>query len=178
MEESRFNRTSISFLVIGLIVGFIIGYVAINDDHEDYDDHENDVFVENTSSLIDSALDADSSVTQEVTTPTIEVRDILVSVSDQDAGNAVFVSEVNTPTEVWVAVREDRNGELWSILGARKVQAGIHQNIRVPLLRETEPGTLYHVVVYEEDGNGIFDHKADTLISKEGQFYTADFMTN
>jgi hypothetical protein len=172
MEESRFNRTSISFLVLGLILGFIIGYVST--DVEEPEHEEDTSSIEESAALVESTDTKQSNV---VPVQTVEVKDILVKTVSQAAGNRVVVPTVNTPAVSWIAVREDRNGELWSILGARRVQPGLHQNVSVPLLRNTIPDTLYHVVVYEEDGDGLFDHKADTLVTKDGIFYTSDFTT-
>lgn len=87
----------------------------------------------------------------------------LVLVSDQVAGEVVLVNEVEvTAPGVWVAVAETRNGEVANVLGAARVP-GPSKHISVSLLRQTLPGQTYAIVLYRDDGDGVFDLYADSV---------------
>jgi hypothetical protein len=86
-----------------------------------------------------------------------------VTVEDQPAGDSVRVAEAKLSRVSWVAVRDDMR-----IYGAAKVTppvgGGTMQDITVPLLRNTEAGKMYKVVVYADDGDNAFDFKKDALV--------------
>ena len=87
----------------------------------------------------------------------------LLSVHNQAAGNHVNVDLVNIPTPgVWVVITEIRGGDLGNILGAARV-LGPETNLSVDLQRETIPGQTYAVVLYREDGDGVFNYQADSV---------------
>jgi hypothetical protein len=96
--------------------------------------------------------------------PSVSSEGEAVSVSDQAAGASVRVASVTTSRVSWVAVRDDMR-----IYGAAKVtpssSSGAVENIEVPLLRGIEAGNAYKVVVYADDGDGVFDFKKDSLVS-------------
>jgi len=87
-----------------------------------------------------------------------------VSVDDQPAGDSVRVVEAKLSRVSWVAVSDDMR-----IYGAARVTppqgGGTVNDITVPLLRNTESGKTYSVVVYADDGDGAFDFKKDALVS-------------
>jgi len=85
----------------------------------------------------------------------------LLEVSDQSAGEMVKVSSVSLSADSWVAVHEERNGGLGNILGALWLPAGTHSNQEVELLRATESGTKYFVVIRSDNGDKEFDHEID-----------------
>lgn len=87
-----------------------------------------------------------------------------VIVRDQKAGAAVLVDSIEATDVSWVAVRENNYDVMGRILGARKVAPGMHENVTVELLRPTAPNVMYAVVLYRDDGDGIFDHKLDELL--------------
>lgn len=93
-----------------------------------------------------------------VLAPTTEARGESVSVSDQPAGETVLVDAISITSPSWVVVRE----EGW-ILGARRVDES-GSEISVPLLRATEAGGSYEVVIYIDDGDRQFDHLKDMLV--------------
>src|SRR3989344_3886389 len=65
-----------------------------------------------------------------------------ISVSDQSAGTTVTISSMNLTRETWIAVRDEK-----SILGAGRFAPGAKSGT-VELLRGTEAGKSYSVVVY------------------------------
>lgn len=80
-----------------------------------------------------------------------------ISVANQVAGSEVIVESVTVPPPgVWVAVREVHGTSFGNVLGALRVGGPI-SNIRVPLLRSTEPGNMYAIELYRDDGTAIFD---------------------
>lgn len=87
-----------------------------------------------------------------------------IHADDQPAGDSVRVSEARLSRVSWVAVRDDLR-----IYGAARVNppagGGTVTDITVPLLRNTETGKTYSVVVYADDGDNIFDFKKDALVS-------------
>ena len=91
-----------------------------------------------------------------------------VSVSDQPAGDSVRISSVTLSKAGWVAVRDSLR-----IHGAAWLTAGTHENVSVPLLRNTTSGDKYSVVLYVDNGNKQFDMHADSLISGMSGTFTA-----
>ncbi|MDZ4227447.1 MAG: hypothetical protein U1D26_03130, partial [Patescibacteria group bacterium] len=67
-----------------------------------------------------------------------------VSVAAQPAGSSVAVASATLSQPGWVAVR-DASGRT---LGAAWFDAGTHTDISVPLLRATEAGQNYQVLLY------------------------------
>ncbi len=168
MEEA-FNKTTVSYFAAGLVIGFIVGFLVTGDEGKEakyFEDEKTPQAISDDTVLIPNQENRTLS------------KDIVLRAEDQKAGVAVTVAEVNVPSVSWIAIREDKNGELSWILGARKLASGVHKDVYVPLQRSTTAGMLYHVVVYEDDGDNIFDYKADNLVSLEnGKFLTEDFRT-
>ena len=95
-----------------------------------------------------------------------------VTVGNQPAGSFVSVSSVTIAQTGWVAVR-DASGH---VLGAARVDAGTHTAVQVPLLRNTETGGSYQVLLYADDGDKVFDLHKDTLVmNADGSVAGASF---
>jgi hypothetical protein len=92
------------------------------------------------------------------------------TVADQPAGMFVELGDnVKYPTkEGWIAVHEDVNEEIGSVLGAARYDTvvGLMPD-QIELLRNTEAGKKYHVVYYIESGDRKFDRHEDTPITAE-----------
>lgn len=84
-----------------------------------------------------------------------------VQVSDQAAGAEVRVAKVTLAQTGWLAVR-DAGGR---ILGAAWFPAGTQTGVTIPLLRATEAGGSYQVLVYVDDGDKQFDLHQDALVT-------------
>lgn len=95
-----------------------------------------------------------------------------VHADDQPAGDSVRVVEARLSRVSWIAVRDDLR-----IYGAARVNppegGGTVNDITVPLLRNTEAGVTYKVVVYADDGDGAFDFKKDALVTGLDDTFTA-----
>ncbi len=106
----------------------------------------------------DSALQMTTNVQGSASGPMVGGGSIRVG--DQPAGSYVMVSSVKLDTMGWVAVR-DADGRT---LGAARFEAGMHEAVQVPLLRNTESGQKYQALIYEDDGDKKFDLHQDTLV--------------
>ncbi|MBI2109257.1 MAG: hypothetical protein HYT93_03725 [Parcubacteria group bacterium] len=79
-------------------------------------------------------------------------------VEDQRPGFSVIMSMVSLSESGWVAVHEETNeGTMGNILGARRFAEGKYFGSTVELLRATESGSAYYVVLHSDDGDSIFD---------------------
>jgi hypothetical protein len=99
-----------------------------------------------------------------------------ITSTDQSAGDKVYVPTLSVGQTSWVAVRENNNDVIGRILGAQRVDAGVHENILVDLLRPTDSQVMYAVVLYKDDGDGEFDPKIDELIIKNGEPILSQFI--
>lgn len=95
-------------------------------------------------------------------TPIIAGSDEALEVADQAPGMSVKVASANLVQTGWIAVR-DSNGRT---LGAGRFEAGAHQGVEVPLLRGTEAGQSYQVLIYVDDGDRVFDLHKDILVTR------------
>lgn len=108
------------------------------------------------------------------TKTSISVGGSAVTVKDQPAGSSVTVASATLPQLGWIAVR-DASGRT---LGAGRFSAGTVTNAEVPLLRATEAGQRYQVLLYVDDGDKEFDLHKDTLVTNsDGSVAGATFTT-
>ena len=188
MEENNSRKGQLKTIVL-LLIGFIVGFAmhaftsseetVVSDDLKDakeglidegvLTDENSDVSDETSSSEEDKEVieviqeDEDGSTVFNATPNNSSNGGYSFSVADQSAGGVVYVSQLVFTEESWIAVREDNNGELGNVLGAHRYSAGKH-NGSIELLRNTEPGKTYYVVIYVDDGDKKFDHKKDVLL--------------
>ncbi len=204
MEENNSKRGQLKAIVL-LLIGFIIGFAThaftvseesvIPDDQNNTSEEtvdtgsksdENDDKVSPTDGSTDDTVTNDKEEENEDNTaktsfdatPNNSSYDgYSFSVVDQSAGGVVYVSSLTFPKESWIAVREDNDGVMGNILGARRYPTGEHTGA-IELLRDTQAGQTYYVVIYIDDGDKDFDHKKETLlINSEGNATAAIFRT-
>ncbi len=106
---------------------------------------------------------------------TLPLEDVL-SVYDQQPGMSVVVSATLSQVS-WIVIHESRDGGLGNALGAGKFQPGKSTG-DVPLLRATAPSSIYHAVIYRDDGDGVFDLKRDLLLRGTAGLVESVFSTN
>lgn len=94
--------------------------------------------------------------------PIIQGSNETLTVEDQSAGEQVIVAHATLVRMGWIAVR-DSDGRT---LGAGRFEAGEHSSVYVPLLRATEKGQGYQVLIYVDDGDREFDLHEDILVMR------------
>lgn len=96
-----------------------------------------------------------------VTIPTSSASGETITVLDQPAGANVLVAEVNLTKPSWVAVRDTRGwypGAAWF--------SGSEKSVAIPLMRNTEAGQSYEVVIFVDNGDKKFELRGgDTLLT-------------
>jgi hypothetical protein len=153
-----FSVKIIVYVILGFIVGIVLGVI---------------VWAPTDVSEKDS-LNAGLTVVPDENNSGLD--DAVESI-DQTAAITVLVPYARIATSSWVAIRESNGELLGRILGARKIDAGVHEDVVVELLRATSPHTMYAVVLYTDNGDGVFDHRLDTLIERDGSPVSAAFIT-
>lgn len=159
----RQHQAIILSLIIGLIFGFVLGWVAapttgeaptITDTEEDVSLDDNDESVE------DELLGTADPGKQQLE---LGADENVIHVKDQEAGKTVFLSRVELTQPGWAAIREVGGGTFGNILGAKRFDAGVYQGT-VTLLRNTDAGEIYVVMLYADNGDKVFDHEVDPII--------------
>ncbi len=86
-----------------------------------------------------------------------------ITVENQRAGASVAVKKAEFSEARWIVVREiNEKGAAGNILGAGWFPGGMHENILVPLLKETTGGEQYKAELFSDsNGDKKFDHKTD-----------------
>lgn len=195
MEENTSKRGQLKAIVL-LLIGFIIGFAthaftiskesvisgdenSANEELIDVESGSDDAGDAGDASDGISAVGDDSKGSDEPAKTQLDAipnnssnGGCSFSVIDQSAGGVVYISQLVFVEESWIAIREDNNGDLGNILGARRYPAGTHTGA-VELLRNTESGQTYYAVVYIDDGDKIFNHKKDVLLTDEAGSATA-----
>ena len=101
-----------------------------------------------------------------------------IEVENQAAGQTVSVKSVSLGQTTWLAVRDNNNGVLGNILGAKRLEIGKHTDVKIELLRPTLAEKSYFVVLYADDGDLAFDYKKDKLMESEGKPFAVSFNAN
>lgn len=166
-NASANTLTSTTKLVIMFAVGLLIGglliwLVVANKDKALNDD----ALVEDDDTTIGTD-DENTPITP--STPSTNPEPVAVGGSnaieakDQPAGNMVEVNMITLSVTGWVAIHEDRDGGLGNILGAGRFEPGIYLG-EIALLRDTVAGGTYYAVLYQDNGDKVFDKATDAPI--------------
>lgn len=86
-----------------------------------------------------------------------------IYVDDQFPGSVVFLSSVTLPKGGFVVVHTDDNGKLGKIIGSKYFEAGTNTG-DINLSELSKEGKNYWVVLYEDDGDKIFNFAKDLPI--------------
>lgn len=87
-----------------------------------------------------------------------------VKTDDQPAGRAAMIKSVSLEATSWIAIRDYSDGKIGNVLGAVRREKGESTNVVIDLLRATEPGKQYAIVIFAENGDGTFSTKTDTPV--------------
>ncbi len=163
-------------LVIVLIIGFALGFGAswlwVNRPAQDADILDDGTVGETGQDDVTDITDGSGNTTTDDTVEgvggeitVIGSQEDEVLVKDQIAGESVFITRATLTQDGWVAVQEILpSGQLGNILGAKRFNAGVSQGM-VTLLRSTRAGNTYVVTLWYDNGDGVFDHTTDALVT-------------
>ena len=84
------------------------------------------------------------------------MRESFILVDAQAAGMSTLIRKVNIPQNGWGGVYEDNMGQPGNALGAARLDAGLHENVTVSLLRATATSASYHAVIHRDNGDRVF----------------------
>ncbi len=166
------NKTILSFIG-GFISGAIIiwGVTAYNNNRP----------VVDAEPMENAPTEMAATETIEITQENVEavVESAAITVHDQDHGGVATVAGATLEKNGWVVIHEEKNGLIANALGAVRKDAGAYTNITIPLLRETEVGSRYWVVLYSDNADRLFNLKNDfPLKDVQGNVITKSFIAN
>lgn len=158
--ENKERTIQITLLVVGLIVGFGLGFLVFDGD-DNPTNPDQDTEIENGESESNSETEGGSTINTS--------NNSSVTVSDQAAGSTVLIDTLSLEQDGWVAIYTDMDGQPGSIIGAQYYPAGEHQNIPVSLQLGTTAGNTYYAVLHADDGKIVetafgrheFNHTTD-----------------
>lgn len=90
-----------------------------------------------------------------------------VSVEDQKPGSLVTVQSFTLGTDGWVVIHDDVGSKPGHILGAHRFNVGTYTGQNVELLKGTEKGSVYYVMLHADDGDRQFDYRVDLPLKDE-----------
>lgn len=160
-KDARIAWCAIGSAVVVLVI-FILWHRSTQEPELDIREEETTIVASDEQPFLESSYPARVSLSTD-SGPALFVDKNEVRVKDQEAGGRVFISQVSLMQSGWVAVRELAGSAYGNILGAARFDAGVWQG-EVRLLRATIAGNMYAAVMYQDDGDGIFDHQKDTMV--------------
>lgn len=145
--------------VLGMWIGYMVATRAVSVEENKENEQRQEISSDDVNSMTDDGALIGSSVSE-------SGDGALVSVQEQPAGLAVVVASIDIPRNGWIAIHEILDGALiGNVLGAARRDAGLYEGVVVNLLRATEPGSEYAVVLYVDNGNKEFDLQNDVPIT-------------
>ncbi len=178
MSTSKISGQTVIAFILGVIVGIIIMSVwpAATPTSENDDDTaaNQSATIGDIDLSTDGTLAGDTGATVDRGEPVV-TRLSHVSVVNQPFGLNAVVTDVALNRTTWIAVKEELANGTGNILGARRLGPGLYEQAEIRLLRSTVVGGQYAVLLYEDNGDLMFDHKTDTVVSELGQPVVAWF---
>jgi hypothetical protein len=187
MDRETGGNEALKAIVL-LLVGFIFGFAAHSfiaadaqntdlpqvDTNEDVSaiNEEGDMQVEGDAIVEETTIDINSKPHN------FELDDVTLSIADQVAGPIVLVSKTTLSDASWIAIADNNDGQLGSVLGAHWYPEGSYTDVAVELQRVAgiEAGKSYYGVIYIDDGDKIFSLELDTLLTDtDGQIVATEF---
>ena len=187
MEEKN-QKTVVAFIAGLLIGGLLVWVFSVAPDKKNEGGLETTKTEETDGAKDDTAADEETAAPETAndkggaTAPSPRVVASgtgSIVVEDQAAGMKVAIGAVTMPVENgWIVVHEVRDGVLGNILGAARYndKEGL-KPAAVELLRATEAGKTYQVMLYNEDGDRSFNKQKDVALTTDaGARITDDFI--
>ncbi len=91
-----------------------------------------------------------------------------VQIGDQEAGNNIKIDSLTFPQDGWLVIYTNENNQPKHIISAYRFGEGTVKNFDMGLITELEPATLYHAVIFSDDGDKVFNYTQDQRILGEG----------
>jgi len=101
----------------------------------------------------------------------------VLAVRNQEAGASVVIEKLALTKKSWVAVHEDKNGVPGIVLGAIRLRPENATGTVGLIIRNTDPGETYYVVVHIDDGDDAFNYKTDIPELVDGKELSVAFQT-
>jgi len=86
-----------------------------------------------------------------------------IIMTDQNPGNIVYASSVQTTSGAWVVIQKDNNGKPGTVIGSTYASAGTAP-LRITLSQPLVDGSLYYAVLYSGSSNRAFNAATNTSI--------------
>lgn len=171
--------------VAGIIVGFIAGYLWTSSKYDQTEEVGEMAEKSQETDLKGGKVEIETPGTnsgQVVTPPTTDTSapkastSESVTVEDQIGGETVMVKMSGMTSDRWIAVHElDETGNPGWVLGASLFRKGATEGT-VELIRGTEAGKKYSVVIHSEDGDGAFSLRLDLpVLRADGSLVASTF---
>lgn len=88
-----------------------------------------------------------------------------LNIASQKPSNNVIVDFVDLEKNSFIAIHEDANNSIGTILGASSMLSpGRTENINIALLKNTTNGEVLYAAIYADNGDGLFDINKDNPV--------------
>lgn len=171
------NKKTIIAFIGGLLVGGLLLYMFIEPAAVDTD--RPDSVPEAMIETEDTSEPAEVSATDTLIVddrPSAIVRGGSVTVQDQRAGQNVFITDLELPSDTgWIGVRDyvdDRTTGLLGVVRWSKSEGLFPEQVN--LMRSTEAGRTYAVVFYADNGDRVFSLATDAQIDGVMEIFKAE----
>lgn len=170
MDKSKISTQTVISFILGVIVGIIIMSLLPDSSPTGIPENSDQTALNQPAIVGEAQIKLTGAKDENIDRgePVI-TRLSHVTVANQPAGSEVVVTEVALNRTTWVAVKEELPAGGGSILGAQRLESGLSDQATIKLLRPTVPGGQYAVLLYEDNGDLLFDHKTDQLLTELGQ---------
>jgi len=163
-QKKKVMITAIVSFIVGFGISWILFSVPVN-------------APTNTDSSVSDTEASSTEVTNASSTQSVDGIGS-ISVVDQVASKTVSIKSVILAHPGWIVIREDRDGQPGNILGAQWLPEGTFDDQFVELLRGMKSQNTYYAVLYNDDGNKLFDYKIDSpLTDNTGNVIMQKFTT-
>ena len=187
MEEKDKNQKTVVAFVAGLLIGGLLVWVFgiapdkkkdlavdMKTDTSETTGGENQAADDQGNTAVAGEKADAVPASNEPTAAVVAKGSGSITVDDQpagDKGSEVKLGEVKMPVENgWIVVHEvNADGSLGNALGASRYSKADGLNpTTVTVLRATKAGATYKVVIYNENGDRVFDRKDDVPVTVDG----------